>query len=915
MKMERSIGYRCLLVLLVCTLLACTGIGSRSADGEAGEKSGKPAEESAGWIIQWRQDPPEAFLAESRVVRQYPASHVTVAMPVPGLAEEDWLAHWRESPLVESVSPNQKVKAAKAPNDPLLPNQHYLKQIRAEEAWDVATGSDLVIAVVDTGVDRSHPDLEDKLVPGINLIESGAYPDDDNGHGTNVAGVIAAAADNDKGTAGLLWSTRIMPIKALEADGNGDEDKLGEGIRYAVHNGARIVVLSLGLNKRSAYMEQIVAEAELAGVLLVAASGNEGDAVKYPAAYDTVLAVGGVGSDNLRDPLSNYGPELDIVAPWVVFTTVKGGAYDYRDGTSMAAPQAAAAAALAWSTHQGLRPAELRNLLKQTAQDIGSAGWDQETGYGLLRMDKAVREELKRDIYEPNNRQNAAKPVSSNKSIIAYLDPGDEDWYYWEAPYDGFAQYGITGTTADMVVTHVNDGGTEVAALQNPTGDPLPVQKGRHYVRITGTASSPYAFTVNYRIYEDPFEDNDRQYKAYTLPSRSQLLVGTFSHNQDQDWFCLPVDQPGTLQLKVTPDTSRMDPVLTILKKGGKELVIDHNGDGELESYQAEVTPGLYYIRVSNLASYTYPIVGEYILDIHLATTYEDPYEPNNRSYQATILLPDESYLGVIDPDTDVDWYRFKLEGESNIHLEFNLFPDSDAVNIQLLDGTLKERSLPVTPVDKNSWGSDMTLPAGTYYIKAFSTDGVRQQLYSLELHVSRLIEGYADVYGHWAEPVLTGLIRGGYVNGYGGRNLYPDRPITRAEAAAMLDRVLRLREGVSPGFADLPQEHWAYPAVARLYKAGIVRGVTVTSFAPDRSITRMEMLNMLANATGKRGTSSFGSPFPDVNESYWGVSVLRQLKDEGWAEGYPDGTFRPERSATRAEWMHLAARMLGLKL
>jgi serine protease len=913
MKMERSITYRYIIMLVGLALLLCAGITGGSAVRSAGEQPGKTIEVPAQWIIQWRQDPPEAFLAESRIVRQYPASHVTVAQPQPELGEEEWLSHWKESPLVESISPNQKVKVARTPNDPLLPNQHYLKQIRAEEAWDVVTGSDLVIAVVDTGVDLNHPDLLDKLVPGINLIQTGTFPDDDNGHGTNVAGVIAAAADNDKGTAGLLWNARIMPIKALEADGNGDEDKLGEGIRYAIHNGARIVVLSLGLNKQSAYMEQVVAEAELAGVLLVAASGNEGDAVKYPAAYDTVLAVGGVGPDNLRDPLSNYGPELDIVAPWVVFTTVRGGAYEYRDGTSMAAPQAAAAAALAWATHPALSPVELRNLIKQTAQDIGPDGWDQETGYGLLRVDRAVREELKRDIYEPNNRQNAAKPISSNKSITAYLEPGDEDWFYWEAPYDGYAQYKLSGAAVDMTVAHVTEGGTEVAELPNPTGNPLPVKKGRHYVRITGAGSSAYTFKVSFRIYEDPFEDNDRQYKAYMLPSRSQLLVGTFSHNQDQDWFSLPVDQPGTLRLKVTPDTSRMDPVLTFLKKGGKELVIDHNGDGELESYQAEVTPGLYYIRVSNLASYTYPIVGEYILDIHLATTYEDPYEPNNKSYQATTLTPDENYLGVIDPDTDVDWYRFKLEGESNIHLEFNLFPDSDTVNLQLLDGTLKEIQMPVSPVDKNSWGSNLTLPAGTYYIKAFSTAGVRQQLYSLELHVDRLVEGFADIYGHWAEQVLSSLVRKGYINGYGGGNLYPDRPITRAEAAAMLDRALRLQDGIAPGFGDLPQEHWAYPAVARLYKAGIVRGVTATSFAPDRSITRMEMLNMLASATGKRGTNGFGPPFPDVNESYWGASVLRQMKDEGWAEGYPDGTFRPERSATRAEWMHLAARMLKL--
>jgi subtilisin family serine protease len=911
--MERSIRYRWLWIWLVMLFTVTSSASSLTSGELAAAESGAARAPEESWIIQWHSAPSQEFWNQSEVSSYYEASQVTVARPKPGLETKRWVQLWSESGLVDSLQPNQRVKAAKSPNDPLFANQRYLKQIRAEAAWDIATSNDMIIAVVDTGVDMTHPDLEGRLVQGVNLVHPGAEPNDDNGHGTNVAGVIAASGDNDKGTAGLLWNARIMPIKALEADGNGDEDKLGEGIRYAVQNGAKIVVLSLGLNKYSSYMEKVVREAEDAGVLLVAASGNEGDAVKYPAAYDTVLAVGGVGSDNRPEPMSNYGPELDIVAPWVVFTTASGGGYDYRDGTSMAAPQAAATAALAWTVRPGLKPVEMRNLLRQTAQDIGAAGWDQQTGYGMLRVDRAVTEEPKRDIYEPNNRQNAAKAIPSNKSITAYMEAGEEDWFYWEAPYDGVARYRISGASALIDVAHVSESGIEIQTQTNPTGSELQVQKGRHYVRVSGASGTSYTLHVDYGIYRDPFEDNDRQYKAYTLTPRSQMLVGTFDHAQDQDWFSIPVDQAGTLQLKVTPDTARMDPVLTIVRKGGKELVIDHNGDGEPESFQMEVTPGLYYIKVSNISSYTYPVIGEYILDIHLATSYEDPYEPNNKSYQATALNFDENYLGVIDPETDVDWYRFKLDGESEVQMDFGLLPDPDTLSVQLLDASLKPRSMSISIEDRNSWSAETTLPAGTYYFKVSSLNGARQQLYSIRVHADRLVEGYADVYGHWAESSLVKLINGGYVNGYGGRQLYPDRLITRAEAAVMLERILKPSAAPPPGFNDVPSDHWAYVSVARLYRAGVINGFSKTTFAPDRNITRMEMMTMLANATGKKGYAGSSSPFSDVSASYWGSPILRQLKQEGWAEGYADGTFRPDRPATRAELMYLTVKMLQL--
>lgn len=911
-----GIGAALLFVLLALWF------GFRTGAGEAEWSRVKAPDPEHTWIVQWKGEPDPAFSVESEIRSYYPSSRTMVARPKDPDDLTDWVKKWSKNPGIASFEPNQKVRISKSPNDPLLSNQSYLQQIHAEAAWDVATESDgMTIAVVDTGVDLDHPDLKDNLTEGINLIHPGTPPKDDNGHGTGVAGVIAAMADNDAGTAGLLWKARIMPVKALETDGNGDEDKLGEGIRYAVDHGAKVVVLSLGLNKYSTYMKNVVQYAEDQGVLLVAASGNEGGAVKYPAAYETVLAVGGVDSNNAPEKLSNYGPELDLMAPWVVFTTALGGSYEYRDGTSMAAPQAASVAALAWSRHPELTPAQIRSLLRQTSQDLGAKGWDSKTGYGLLRADRALQEVPRPDMYEPNDRQATSAPVSVNKRLSAVLNPGDEDWYLLETPYDGSLRFKLYGSGTDAVKLSVvseatNKELTVETGLTSEEGASLDLKKGRYYARLSApSAESPieYDMAVGFRVYRDAFEDNDRQYKAYMLPSRSQLAVGTFHQLQDQDWYSMQIDQPGKLSLKATPDTARMDLVLTLQRKGGEAVLIDRSGDGQSEFYEADVKPGLYYIKINNIVTNTYPVIGEYVLDIDLATSYKDPYEPNDKPYQATTLTFGENDYGMVEQESDADWFRLRLEGSSLLRLELDPAPSRSGLQMQLYDSALRSLDLAAEREDVNRWAAEAVLPAGTYYVKLSASGSAKRLFYGLKATADRLVEGYRDLYGHWAEKEIVTLIQDGKVDGYGGNRLNPDSPITRGEAVTLLDKTLLLPSAPPPPFSDVSSDYWAYNAVARAAAAGIVNGYADLTFAPDRSISRMEMAAMLAHATRRKGIAGDPVSFGDVDQHYWGEPILSQLKAEGWIEGYGDGTFRPERVATRAEFMKLAVRMLGL--
>ncbi|MDF2719895.1 MAG: peptidase and in kexin sedolisin, partial [Paenibacillus sp.] len=234
-------------ILIIAMMLAALDIEAwNKANGAAAEKKSNAVQDVAGttWIIKWKDTPDPEFIVSSIIEREYDESKTAVVRPLPGRNAAEWLAQWENSPHVQYIVPNKEVGISAAANDPFIEKQSYLVQTHTIEAWNQVNRNDsIVIAVVDTGVDLDHPDLKGNLVPGVNLIQPKLPPRDDNGHGTNVAGVIAAIGNNNKGVAGMLWKAGIMPIKALEPNGRGDEDKLGAGIRYAVDNGANIVVL------------------------------------------------------------------------------------------------------------------------------------------------------------------------------------------------------------------------------------------------------------------------------------------------------------------------------------------------------------------------------------------------------------------------------------------------------------------------------------------------------------------------------------------------------------------------------------------------------------------------------------------------------------------------------------------------
>lgn len=254
------------------------------------------------------------------------------------------------------------------------------------------TGSGIKVAILDTGIDYTHPDLAPNYRGGYDFVTNDPDPMDDRGHGTHVAGTVAALW-NGVGVVGAAPEVELYSVKVLGSDGFGYWSWIIAGINWAVTNGMRVINMSLG-GDPSTTLETACNNAYAAGVLLVAAAGNTGegtDTVRAPARYASVIAVGATNSRDERTSFSATGPGLELAAPGEsIRSTLLGGGYGTKSGTSMASPHVAGAAALVWAANPTWTNAQVRQRLLATAQDLGAAGWDPYYGHGLVRADLAA---------------------------------------------------------------------------------------------------------------------------------------------------------------------------------------------------------------------------------------------------------------------------------------------------------------------------------------------------------------------------------------------------------------------------------------------------------------------------------------------------------------------------------------------
>ena len=308
-----------------------------------------------------------------------------------GVREEALAAQLRRQPGVLAAEPDALFQVQARPNDASYPQQWHLPKVGSEEAWDLSKGSpSVLVAVLDTGVDRGHPDFAGKLEPGWNAFNEAAAPLDDNGHGTAVAGVVAAATDNGIGIASLGWSSRILPVKVADSSGWASSSSIYVGLVWAADHGAKVANLSFRVSDNTFASLGMQYFASKGGVVTVSA-GNQGDVSSSPD-NPYCLTVGATDSSDQVASWSTRGTIVDLTAPGDrILTTNRGGGYGVWSGTSFSAPLAAAAVALAFSAKPELTPEQAMLAVKDSAKDLGPAGWDPAYGQGRLDAASALR--------------------------------------------------------------------------------------------------------------------------------------------------------------------------------------------------------------------------------------------------------------------------------------------------------------------------------------------------------------------------------------------------------------------------------------------------------------------------------------------------------------------------------------------
>ncbi|MEA1962622.1 MAG: S8 family serine peptidase [Patescibacteria group bacterium] len=426
---------------------------------------------------------------------------------------------------VEYAEPNYIAYADFVPNDPYYspyqwnfdnndPNYLDSQGIGMEEAWDKADGSGVVVAVIDTGLYLGGQDTPQVCseIAGRDFVNGDNDSNDDNGHGTHVAGTIAQSTNNEFGVAGIAHAACILPLKALGSDGTGTYADIIGAIKYAVDNGADIINMSLGSNSDSKAMSDAINYASLT-TFIVAAAGNENTSdPHYPSAYESVISVSATGYDKGLARYSNYGPTIDIAAPGgdmfeytynpagrikridekdlngdgypdgILQETIgsKGLSYYFYEGTSMAAPHVSGVAALVMS--MGVDdPLKVRQILKLSAEDLGTEGWDPYYGNGFLDAYAAVSSVVDDDNLPPV--ADAGGPYTGTEDVVITFDgtaSADEDGsivsYKWDFGDNSPTATGATtshlylaGGTYTVSLTVVDNQGASNSATTTAT--------------------------------------------------------------------------------------------------------------------------------------------------------------------------------------------------------------------------------------------------------------------------------------------------------------------------------------------------------------------------------------------------------------------------------------------------------------
>ncbi|WP_334110755.1 S8 family peptidase, partial [Anoxybacillus sp.] len=352
-------------------------------------------------IVKYHENIPAAVHRSlgATLKQSFPQLRYDVVTVQKGKNLQEVMKSYAKLKAVKSVTPSFTYKRLGSA-DPKADRMYALTLLNIDKALKLAGNHRVTVAVIDTGMDTKHPELKGRVLPAYNAINPAGAPIKDV-HGTHVAGIIGANANNGVGAHGVNPNVTILPIDVFGGSWGASDYTIAQGILYAIEKGAKVINMSLGGYFSSPILEEAVKQAIDAGITVVAAAGNEAtDMYSIPASYEGVISVGATDHKNKLAEFSNYGPSVDLVAPGVdvyspIYDYAKGSSFAELSGTSMAAPVVAGVASLLLSKYPNLKPYQVEWILERTATDLGEKGYDLTYGNGLVNPVAALQYNMK----------------------------------------------------------------------------------------------------------------------------------------------------------------------------------------------------------------------------------------------------------------------------------------------------------------------------------------------------------------------------------------------------------------------------------------------------------------------------------------------------------------------------------------
>ena len=427
-------------------------------------------------VVKWRDAGRGPQVAQARglaVVAEMGAKgegHPAV-LSTNGRKVNDVLTELRADPAVAYAEPNYVVELAEEPsvaavgvNDPKTAGQYSLNQMRVRDAWSLSKGGSGIVAVLDTGVQANHRDLAGRVLPGYDFVSNDSNAADDNGHGTWVAGIIAANTNDGYGIAGISWSDKILPVKIMTREGSGDTADLSSGIIWAANHGAKVINMSVGGFPAAQYVQDAINYAWNKGAVLIGAAGNNGrEEHFYPASFANVVSVSATQVNDEFAHWSSFGSKVDVSAPGASVQTTNctvctyaghdtWGDHTYISGTSFATPNVAGVVALIRARYPSYTPSQVVSRLMSTVDDLGFAGQESRYGRGRVNAYRALGGSVgapapsRGDGLEPNHTLAAAKSIVLGTATRPSIHPaGDVDVFSVAVPRAGRLDVRVTG--------------------------------------------------------------------------------------------------------------------------------------------------------------------------------------------------------------------------------------------------------------------------------------------------------------------------------------------------------------------------------------------------------------------------------------------------------------------------------------